>query len=142
MVLFGLSQLHANEMWPWHYLIAGIEGKTTPWLACHNGVPFYDLVGKEPEHNKLNNEAMTSHTSCGLSPCARVRQRGCFFTGCVLWWMLGATLVWHLRPSPMPFPMSSAQFWTLLVVKTVPKDPKVVFVAGNAFDYVPKATQF
>ena len=67
MVLFALSQLHANEMGPWHYLIAGIEGKTTPRLPCHNGVPFYDLVGKEPEHNKLNNDAMTSHTSFVVS---------------------------------------------------------------------------
>lgn len=67
MASFALMQLHADEIEPWHHLIAGIEGKTTPWLACHKRVPYYEYVGKNPEFNRLTNKAMSSHTSFVVS---------------------------------------------------------------------------
>ncbi|XXG78261.1 hypothetical protein AAC387_Pa08g2239 [Persea americana] len=140
LVPFALSQLHANEMGPWHYLIAGIEGKTTPWLACHNGVPVYDLVGKEPEQNKLYNDAMASHTSFVVSALVQGCAKEGVFYGVRTLVDVGGNTGAASKAITNAFPHVKCTVLDFAhVVETLPKDPKVDFVAGNAFDYVPKA---
>ncbi|KAJ8634017.1 hypothetical protein MRB53_027353 [Persea americana] len=140
LVPFALSQLHANEMGPWHYLIAGIEGKTTPWLACHNGVPVYDRVGKEPEQNKLYNDAMASHTSFVVSALVQGCAKEGVFYGVRTLVDVGGNTGAASKAITNAFPHVKCTVLDFAhVVETLPKDPKVDFVAGNAFDYVPKA---
>ena len=45
LVSFAMIQLHADEMLPWHYLIAGIEGETMPFEAVLNVAPLLTYRG-------------------------------------------------------------------------------------------------
>ncbi|KAJ8634016.1 hypothetical protein MRB53_027352 [Persea americana] len=140
LVSFALIQLHADEMLPWHYLIAGIEGQTTPWLASHNGVPYYDRVGKDPEYYKLHNDAMTSHTSFVVSALVQGCAKEGVLDGVRSLVDVGGSTGVASKAITNAFPHVKCTVMDFAhVVEAVPKDPKVDFVAGDVFDCVPKA---
>lgn len=140
MVSFAMMQLHADEIEPWHHLIAGIEGKTTPWLACHKGVPYYEHVGKDPNYNRLINEGMTSHTSFVVSALLEVCTKESVFNGVHTLVDVGGNTGVACKAIAAAFPHVKCTVLDLAhVIESVPKDPMVDFVAGDAFNYVPKA---
>lgn len=140
LVSFASIQLHADEMLPWHHLIAGIEGETTPWLAAHKGVPYYDRVGKDPEYNKLHNDAMTSHTSFVVSALVQGCAKEGVLDGVQTLVDVGGSTGVASKAITNAFPHVHCTVMDFAhVVESVPKDPNVNFVAGDVFDHVPKA---
>lgn len=140
LVSYALLQLHTDEMLPWHYLIAGIEGETIPWLAAHNGVAYYDRVGKDPEYTKLLNDAMTSHTSFVVPALVQGCSKEGVLDGVRSLVDVGGSTGVASKAITNAFSHVKCTVMDLAhVIEAVPKDPKVDFVVGNAFDYVPKA---